>query len=310
LNPITETRYTLVRYVVLWGLFATAFAVVFNTLAGLPLELAAMDGAVFGVMAGFEGTILWNVLKYGTDGIATPLLRAVYRTVVGILFIVVAVGAVCLAMWVALGTLPPGFVATIPARCLTVAAVYAFFALWFWFAARSEWEHPRQFSAGPDISRADISRAENGAEGGAEDGTPAGTPSSTSAGHAPPPAEPLERITVRGAGGKIEVIALDRIVYLRAEGDYVAIVTDSGRWLKEGTMKWFEGALPRRLFVRVHRSYIVSVSHISRIETSGRDHILVLRSGSGNGGGNSGGGNTSLRISDSGFRLLKQILSL
>ncbi len=83
------------RYVVLWGLFATVYAVAFGLPAGLSVGNAALDGAVFGVVAGFEGLILWSVLKYGTvgmptaEGIAVPLLKAVYRTAVGILFVAV-----------------------------------------------------------------------------------------------------------------------------------------------------------------------------------------------------------------------------
>jgi DNA-binding LytR/AlgR family response regulator len=79
----------------------------------------------------------------------------------------------------------------------------------------------------------------------------------------------------------------------------VAIVTARGRHLKEGTMKWFEEALPCDRFVRVHRSCIVAVDRISRIETSGRDHTLTLRDGRG-----------SIRISDTGYRLLRRRLGL
>jgi DNA-binding LytR/AlgR family response regulator len=113
---------------------------------------------------------------------------------------------------------------------------------------------------------------------------------------------------VRGSQGKIELIDTRDIVYLGAEGDYVAIVTASGRWLKEQTLKYFEDALPRSEFVRVHRSYIVSISHISRIESSGRDRSVVLR-GLGEGGGNGPGGK-SIRISDAGYKLLRRTLGL
>ncbi len=127
--------------------------------------------------------------------------------------------------------------------------------------------------------------------------------------------EPLERITVRGTGGRIELIGVGDIAYLQAEGDYVAIVTERGRWLKEGTMKWFEEALPSDGFVRVHRSFIVSVSHISRIETSGREHYLYLRGGNVRCGAGSDSVKPpaytdSIRISDAGYRLLKRALKL
>ena len=301
MNPITENRHNLVQYVVLWGIFAAAWTVAFGALADLDLRAALAGGAVFGVVSGFEGLILWSILKYGTEGSAPPLLRTVYRTVVGILFTSVAVGAEVIAVWLALETIPAAFAATIPARCLTIAAVYVCFVLWYWSAARSEWEHSRWIPT--NASDAEIKPAEGAV-----------------AGQTP---EPLDRITVRGAGGRIEVIGVDEIVYLQAEGDYVAIVTTAGRWLKEGTMKSFEETLPRERFVRVHRSYIVSVKHISRIETSGREHTLSLRGVGGTGGlsglgsvgsAHAAGGNArstdSIRISEAGYRLLKRTLGL
>jgi hypothetical protein len=260
---------------VLWLAASATYAAAFGVAAGLPAELAALDGAVFGVVSGFEVLILWNVLKYGTAA-GTPTVNYIrigrFSVVVaaGMLFVAVSVGAECLAVYLSTGTLTPDFSATIPARSLTVAAVYVCFVLWYSSADRSEGE---RMKASIEVE-ADLPKP---------------------AGDAP---EILERITVRGTGGRIEVIAVGDVICIQAEGDYVAIVTPRGRWLKEGTMKYFEGALPADRFVRVHRSCIVAVGHISRIETSGRDHTLVLH----------GGG--SVRISETGYRLLKRTLGL
>jgi hypothetical protein len=300
LNPITENRYRLVRYVVLWGLFAAVYAVAFGLAAALPASVAALDGAVFGTVAGLEGLILWNVLKYGTDGIGMPFMRLIYRTAVGALFIAVAVGASVAAVWLSMeqlptefaATIPTGFAATIPTRVLVTAVVYVCFALWY-----------------SSVSRSEVGTRADGPETKSANETPEKSEASEVT-------EPLERITVRGAGGRIELITLGEIIYLQAEGDYVAIVTTGGRWLKEGTMKYFEEVLPRSRFVRVHRSYIVAVGHISRIETSGRDHTLVLRGASDarNGSANGGGKNVmnpgTIRISEAGYRLLKRTLGL
>ncbi len=128
----------MVRYVVLCVLFGTVYTVVMGRLAALPGWIAAAGGAVFGLVSGFEGLILWNILKYGTEGIRLPLLKTVYHTAVGILFVTVAVGAETAAIYLANGTLTAAFMATIPARCLITAAVYACFALWYWSAARSD----------------------------------------------------------------------------------------------------------------------------------------------------------------------------
>ena len=263
------------RYVVLWVFVAAAYAAVFGALAELPAWVAAVDGAVFGAIAGLEGVILWNVLRYGTASGPEAGFFRIGRILVivaaGILFVAVAVGAETVAIWLTTGYMPTGFPQTIPARSMMVAAVYACFALWYSSAARSDREDKHN-------------------------SPPAKERQAQPDGVVVP--EPLERISVRGAGGKIVIIGTNEIVYIQAEGDYVAIVTAEGRWLKEGTMKWFEEALPRDRFVRVHRSYIVSVGHISRIETSGRDHTLILREGG------------PVRISDTGYRLLKRTLGL
>jgi hypothetical protein len=284
LNP--TTKYGLVRYVVLWVLFAAAYSAAFGFAVAMPAGMAVLDGAVFGVVCGIEGLILWNVLKYGaaggaaTGGQAEGLIRigrGLQIAATGILFVSVAVGAEALALYLSTETLPAFamamFAATIPARCLTVAAVYACFVLWYSFVACSKNEE----NVAPAIEETETVR---------------------------PAEEYLERITVKGAGGSIEVIGVEEIVYIQAEGDYVAIVTANGRRLKEGTMKYFEEMLPRGRFVRVHRSYIVAVDHISRIETSGRDHRLILRTGAGY------KGEGTLRISDAGYALLKRTLGL
>jgi DNA-binding LytR/AlgR family response regulator len=280
MNPITETRYTLVRYIALWSLFTAAYTVAFGVLSELPAWVAAVGGAVYGVVSGFEGLILWNILKYGTVGSPRANFFRIGTltmvTVTGLLFVAVAVGAQTAAIYLTAERLPTSFTTTIPARGLVTAAVYVCFVLWYSSAIRSENARPREETPTPAVEKA------------TSDSSPA-----------------LERITVRGTGGRIEVIETGRIAYIQAEGDYVAIVTPEGRWLKEGTMKYFEEALPRDRFVRVHRSYIVAVGHISRIETTGRDHTLVLHSR----GGNSPGGGT-IRMSEAGYRLLKRTLGL
>ncbi len=276
------------RYVALWVLVSAAYATAFGVLAAMPAWMAAVDGAVFGVVAGFEGLILWSVLKYGTAEMGSPSTAGTptavfFRigklslvVVAGLLFIVVAVGAEVLALWIVAERMPAAFPPTIPARSLITAAVYVCFVLWYSSAARSDAGAPRADSY---TGRGQVESTSPTEQDG-------GVP------------ETLERITVRGAGGRIEVIGVDDIVCLQAEGDYVAIVTANGRRLKEGTMKWFEGALPRDRFVRVHRSCIVAVAHISRIETSGRDHTVIMR------------GVGSVRMSDTGYRLLKRMLGL
>lgn len=91
----------------------------------------------------------------------------------------------------------------------------------------------------------------------------------------------LERIVVK-SGSKIRVIPVDRIVYLEAQDDYVMIYTDEGKYLKKGTMKYFEEHLHDTSFVRVHRSYIVKIDQVSMIEPySKENYIMKLKNGAG-----------------------------
>lgn len=110
--------------------------------------------------------------------------------------------------------------------------------------------------------------------------------------------EILERITVK-SGTKIHVILIPDIVYLQADGDYVQIITTDGKYLKEQTMKYFDEHLASSLFVRVHRSYIVNVEMISRIELyEKQNQLLTLKNGH------------QIKTSPGGYKTLKGVLNL
>jgi two-component system LytT family response regulator len=113
----------------------------------------------------------------------------------------------------------------------------------------------------------------------------------------PPGALPVNRIVVR-KGNAINLIPVDQVRYIEAQDDYVMIYHPGGKVLKQQTMKFYEENLPPADFVRVHRSYIVRVSEIKRIEPYARDnHVAVLHSGE------------KLPVSRSGYRHLKEELS-
>ncbi len=108
----------------------------------------------------------------------------------------------------------------------------------------------------------------------------------------------IERIAVR-AGSKIQVIPIFHVNYFESDGDYVKIHTNEGSFLKEKTMKYFESYLDDSKFVRIHRSYIVNVEMIQKVEYYDKDsHIVVLKN------------NISLKVSGSGYKLLKKAINL
>lgn len=91
--------------------------------------------------------------------------------------------------------------------------------------------------------------------------------------------KPLERILIRD-GAKVHVIAADRIDFIEAQDDYVSISAEGKSWLKTQRLSDLESQLDPQAFLRIHRSYIVNVERISRIEQAGKDsHMAILKDG-------------------------------
>ncbi len=99
-------------------------------------------------------------------------------------------------------------------------------------------------------------------------------------------------------GNAINLIPVEQIRYVEAQDDYVMIHHINGKALKQQTMKFYEDNLSKTDFVRIHRSYIVRVEEIKRIEPYGKDnHVAILQSGD------------KLPVSRAGFRQLKEELN-
>jgi two-component system LytT family response regulator len=111
-------------------------------------------------------------------------------------------------------------------------------------------------------------------------------------------AEKRERLVVR-VKNEIKIIPTAQVVYFEAEDDYIAIHTQSGKYLKKMTMKLLEEAMDPSKFVRVHRSFILNVNQIAKIEPYERENYLVKLL---NGG--------QVPVSKSGYSRLRQVLGL
>jgi two-component system LytT family response regulator len=108
---------------------------------------------------------------------------------------------------------------------------------------------------------------------------------------------PVNRIVVRKANS-INIIPVEKVRYVEAQDDYVMIYHAEGKALKQQTMKFYEDNLPKENFVRIHRSYIVRIEEINRIEPYTKDnHVAVLHSGD------------KLPVSRTGYKLLKDELN-
>ncbi len=87
------------------------------------------------------------------------------------------------------------------------------------------------------------------------------------------------RIVVKD-NGRIRIIPADEIHYLEANDDYVKIVTKDGSWLKKSTLGHIEQSLDPQQFVRVHRSYLIPVAQLVKIEPYEKEsHIALLQCG-------------------------------
>jgi two-component system LytT family response regulator len=106
--------------------------------------------------------------------------------------------------------------------------------------------------------------------------------------------EKPQRIVVRD-GPKVHIIPIDRLDYVEAQDDYVALHSGGKSYLKQQPIGAIEALLDPTRFVRIHRSAIVSLERIARIEPYTKEsRVAVLADG------------TKLPVSRSGYaRLLE-----
>ena len=111
-----------------------------------------------------------------------------------------------------------------------------------------------------------------------------------------PPGAILERVVIRD-GAQVHVIAVGKIDYVEAQDDYVAFRTGGKSLLKEQTMADVEASLDPRRFVRIHRSYLLNVERLVRVELYAKDSRIAIL-----------GDGTKLPVSRSGYQRLQQLL--
>ncbi|MBK5278411.1 MAG: LytTR family transcriptional regulator DNA-binding domain-containing protein [Bacteroidia bacterium] len=106
------------------------------------------------------------------------------------------------------------------------------------------------------------------------------------------------RIVVK-TGSKVKIIPVHEIRYIEADDDFVKIHTPEGSYLKNKTMTFYEQSLDTAQFVRVHRSYILHINQITKIEPYQKDaHIAILRDGQ------------QIPVSKTGYSKLKAVLGI
>src|SRR5512135_1302250 len=108
--------------------------------------------------------------------------------------------------------------------------------------------------------------------------------------------KPVERVLVKD-GSRVYVIPVEKVDYIEAQDDYVGIKAGGKEYLKQDTMAELESLLPPERFIRIHRSYILNIDRLMRLEPYAKDsRVAILADG------------TQLPVSRAGYSKLKPLL--
>ena len=271
-HPIMESsrRWIPVLLMVLVAIGVQAWLL--TAYAGVDLLSALVDGAVsIGLFCGLA-YLSWFVI-----GFVSSVQTEIIVSVLAILFWLV--GGFALQGWIETmaGSSYLPFAETLPFRALVGALCWTNVMMWYKYYSLQALRLPAE-----EIAEVEDRQNE-------EEAVDASSQSVE---------EYLDRITVKD-GARIHLVATNDLIYVQACGDYVTLFTPEGQFVKELTMKYLEKHLPVTQFVRVHRSTIVNVTQILRVELFGKEtYRLLLKNGD------------KLRVSLSGYKLLKTRLDL
>jgi two-component system LytT family response regulator len=125
---------------------------------------------------------------------------------------------------------------------------------------------------------------------------PVTPPATELAAAARPPHQHAERVVVKD-GAKVTIIPVDKLDYVEAQDDYVALHSQKKNYLKQQTISSLETVLDPNQFVRIHRSCIVNIERIAKIEPYTKDsRVAILHDG------------TRLPVSRAGYARLSALL--
>ena len=111
-----------------------------------------------------------------------------------------------------------------------------------------------------------------------------------------PPGRGLERVLIRHEG-RVHVLPVERIDFVEAQDDYLSFAAAGKRLRKQQTMSDLESQLDSTRFVRIHRSFIMNVERLARIDLYGKDSWLAILSDG-----------TKLPMSRTGHAKLKELI--
>lgn len=267
-NPILHDTLVRQHHIVLCVLVGVAYAVSFGLSFNIKPECLAVDSIASILLFFGEAVILWTIFTYSR----IEVIDFYQSVAIHIVYAFVAVALMLVLEYLVVNTIvlevSDTFIRSFPARAFCLIIIYTSYRIYYNSSIQDDNSY-----ANTDIveSKADHELTSK--------------------------ADVIERITVK-VGTKIKVIPVDDIVCLKAEDDYVSVITADGHWLKSERLKDYEMSLPSDNFARVHRSYIVNISKISKIERYGQKQMLSMSNGE------------QIRISMTGYKVLKDKLNL
>lgn len=262
-----NNSYTLQSYAILCALIGICYATTFGLTIKQDIIIAIVDTIVSASLLFILSIALWNIFEYNIPHSINIYQSVSLHVLYAAISIIVFIGIESAILYVIFPLSFAYFAHTLPARLFSLALLYNIYRLYYSINKDDSEEEPENMLDNPIQE--------------------------TNAKECPI----IDKITVK-IGQKIKVIPIDDLIYLKADDDYVSIVTAEGHWLKNETMKEYEACLPQNKFARVHRSYIVNINKITKIERYGQKQSLHLTNGE------------SLRISSNGYKILRLKLNL
>jgi hypothetical protein len=269
-----ESKAKIWQYIFLWVAFALIESYTISTITNTLYIVLLIDSIFYAALYAVFGVLLWSVIKYGNFGSLSLIQRVVNYSALGLLTILATLGLGYAFGFVFELNVQEKLNGMLVLRGFITFLVYLLLVQHFKFSSEHTTNEPEQVPLENEIEKSDNELEQ------------------------PTDHEIIERVAVK-SGQKIHVILVSEILYLQADGDYVQINSMSGKYLKEQTMKYFSEHLPSGQFVRVHRSCIVNIEAISRIELYEKQtRLLTLKNG------------FKIKVSQTGYAALREKLSL
>ena len=88
-------------------------------------------------------------------------------------------------------------------------------------------------------------------------------------------ADEKNRIVVR-FNNEIQIVPVNEVFYIEAYDDYVKIFTRDNYFLKKKTLRYYEQVLDESIFFRSHRSYMINLAQLTKIEPLEKNNYVGL----------------------------------